>query len=201
MRIRNAEGKSVLKTVGTASTLRGAKKLLQQARNDLAAGKLTTSPRQTVAHYLDTWVERKAPERRYATIRSYRRNCRLIKAEIGHVSLEELRKSHVRRLLEVLTNSGLSQQSVKRAHAVLHAALQDAMDDELIPRNPASERRSSQRLSQESGRRTLATSAANCLKRLTEPWTKPCSSSWLPLRYASERRWRCAGRTLTWNAR
>ena len=61
---------------------------------------------------------------------------------LGRVKLEALRKAHIDRLYADLLRekpdgSGLSPASVRRVHAVLHAALEEAVRGDLIPRNPA----------------------------------------------------------------
>ena len=61
---------------------------------------------------------------------------------LGHVKLEKLRKAHVDGLYAGLLRAkpegpGLEPSTARRAHAVLHAALEEAVRGDLIPRNPA----------------------------------------------------------------
>ena len=56
---------------------------------------------------------------------------------LGRVKIEALRKAHVDRLYAELLRGGLAPSSVRRVHAVLHAALEEAVQEDLIPRNPA----------------------------------------------------------------
>lgn len=78
--------------------------------------------------------------RTYATHRQQARS-HIIPA-IGRIKLEALRKAHVDRLYADLLRarpqgSGLAPSSVRRVHAVLHAALEEAVRGDLIPRNPS----------------------------------------------------------------
>jgi len=61
---------------------------------------------------------------------------------LGRRALDELRPAHNRainrELLDGPDGSGLSPSTVRRIHATLHAALEAAVREELIARNPAS---------------------------------------------------------------
>jgi integrase len=98
------------------------------------AGKLT------VGEFLERWLEDvvkpSASHRTYATNAQQVRDH--IAPTLGRIKLKDLRKSHIDRLYREKLDSGLSSSTVRRVHAVLHKALEEAVKGDLIPRNPAS---------------------------------------------------------------
>ncbi len=56
---------------------------------------------------------------------------------IGRVRIDQLNPAGIRRFYVDLQERGLSPRTVQYAHSVLHAALEQAVEDGLIPRNPA----------------------------------------------------------------
>ena len=134
VRILMHDGKR--KTMGTAATWDEALKLAQKAQVDLSAGRLSASPRQTLADFLDGWLAARRDTVRYKTIQSYKRNAELAKRSMGHVKLDALRPAHIVQWQADLSKSGLSLRSVQQAHVVLHTALEYAVQVDLIGRNP-----------------------------------------------------------------
>ncbi len=53
------------------------------------------------------------------------------------MKLKDLKKTHIDRLYREKLDAGLSPSTVRRVHAVLHKALEEAVKGDLIPRNPA----------------------------------------------------------------
>jgi integrase len=99
----------------------------------LDAGKVT------VAEHLERWledvVEPSASHRTYSTNAQQVRDH--IAPTLGRIKLKDLRKAHIDRLYREKLDSGLSPSTVRRVHAVLHKALEEAVKGDLIPRNPA----------------------------------------------------------------
>jgi integrase len=99
----------------------------------LDAGKLT------VGEHLKQWlvdvVKPSASHRTYSTNAQQVRDH--IASTLGRIKLKELRKAHIDRLYREKLDSGLSPSTVRRIHAVLHKALEEAVKGDLIPRNPA----------------------------------------------------------------
>jgi integrase len=97
------------------------------------AGKLT------VGEHLRQWLEDVVKPS--ASHRTYSTNAQQVRTHIaptlGRIKLKELRKSHIDRLYREKLDSGLSHSTVRRVHAVLHRALEEAVKGDLIPRNPA----------------------------------------------------------------
>ncbi len=95
----------------------------------------TTTVREHLEHWLEDVVKPNKTHRTYSTHRQ-QTNTHVVPA-IGRVKLKELRKAHIDRMYAALLRSGLASSSVRRVHAVLHAALEEAVRGDLIPRNPA----------------------------------------------------------------
>jgi integrase len=97
------------------------------------AGKLTVGDH--LEQYLHDVVKPSASHRTYSThaqqIRSH------LAPTLGRIKLKNLRKAHIDRLYREKLDSGLSPSTVRRVHAVLHKALEEAVKGDLIPRNPA----------------------------------------------------------------
>lgn len=95
--------------------------------------------RQTVGQYLETWLRDVVKmRRRPSTHTMYERQVRLhLTPAIGHVRLAQLRPQHVRALLNDLERAGKAGATVQTVRKVLHRAMEQACEDELIPRNPA----------------------------------------------------------------
>ena len=121
--------------------------LRRQADLGIAVG---TSRGLSVAQYLEAWVAGTLAEQvaagliRTSTRDSYADTVeRHIAPYLGRRRLEELKPPHLREWIAQLraTTSArgrlLSARSIQLAHATLRRALNDAVRDELIPRNPA----------------------------------------------------------------
>src|SRR5215210_1331076 len=119
-------------------------KKLAEARGDAARGIVFDAKGQTVGEFLERWLEEVVrPNKAHRTYSTNRQQIRphLIPA-LGRIKLELLRKAHIDGLYADLLRAkpkgrGLAPASVRRLHAVLHAALEEAVRGDLIPRNPA----------------------------------------------------------------
>ena len=119
-------------------------KELAEARGDAARGIVFDAKGQTVREWLERWLEDVVgPNKTHRTYATHRQQVRShIVPAIGTIKLDALRKAHVDRFYSDLLRtkpqgSGLAPASVRRVHAVLHAALEEAVRGDLIPRNPA----------------------------------------------------------------
>ncbi|MDE0571879.1 site-specific integrase [Demequina sp. B12] len=94
----------------------------------------------TLGAYLDRWLERAiaADNIRPGTIRSYRGHIdNHIAPTIGAVRLRDVRKATVNQLLDKITDGKRSAATIRRIHATLRKALNDAVAQDLIASNPA----------------------------------------------------------------
>ncbi len=105
----------------------------------VARGLPVASTQETVASYLRVWLDDVAAKRvRPNTLTGYRTNVELhIVPVIGSKKLGKLSARDVRALLDACGASGLGARSARYVHATLRAALQDAVREDLVPRNVA----------------------------------------------------------------
>ena len=109
--------------------------LQQKSRSGLPA----ISGQTSMATYLDEWLETIArPSVRPSTYYSYRLYVRdhLIPA-LGKKRLTRLTPADVRAFVQSKISAGLAPATVKQMHAILRAALQHAMREDLVARNVA----------------------------------------------------------------
>ena len=107
---------------------------------DLSDGVNFDAEKLTVSAFLEGWLK-DAVEGSvgYSSYRNHERNCRLhIGPKIGRMRLKDLTRMHVQRLLNEKSKEGYSPRSVRYVHTTLSKAMSQAVDWDLIPRNPAS---------------------------------------------------------------
>ena len=97
-----------------------------------AAAKLTTG------EYLTNWITKKHKTSIAAT--TYRRYASLINVHIipalGSIKLQAITKNHVNALMLQMRENGQSARSQQQARAVLSAAFESAIEDDLVASNP-----------------------------------------------------------------
>ena len=118
---------------------------LTKALNDLNNGTFVESNKITVGEWLDTWLkEYKRASIRATTLTDYEYLIRVhLKPNLGVIMLKDLRTDHVQRLYNKLhtegradgKSGGLSAHSIRKLHNVLHEAIQQAYNNNLIARN------------------------------------------------------------------
>lgn len=91
----------------------------------------------TVGDYLDLWLRDSVQDTvRLTTYQGYERVVRLhIKPALGRIKLDNLTPVHVRSLYRERLEAGLAPRMVQLVHTILHKALKQAVNDDLIPRN------------------------------------------------------------------
>jgi integrase len=114
---------------------------LRSVQRDVEAGLPVRIERQTVAQYMHHWLEHTVkPNRRPKTYRSYEQIVRIhIVPALGRHQLQKLSAQHLQQLLNQKRESGLSARSVQYIHATLRAALNDAVNMDLVKRNVATQ--------------------------------------------------------------
>lgn len=112
---------------------------LADALAKVQGGQILPKERQTVAQYLESWLETSArPRVRVTTYGGYERMIRLhVVPGIGKVRLARLTPQTLSHLYGGLAVNGLSPKSVRLVHAVLHRAFKQAVRWRLINVNPA----------------------------------------------------------------
>lgn len=124
----------------SAGSEKDAERLLKQMRADRDAGLSVDAGRQTLARFLDTWLQANAkPKVRVSTYRRYEQIVRvhLAPAPFGRLRLEQLRPEHVDRLLEAKRQAGLSPRTRQYIRATLRRALNYARRSMYITINAA----------------------------------------------------------------
>lgn len=110
---------------------------------------LTEDSRMTLSQWLDRWLtEYKAGTVRPGTLEGYRRYIEYyIKPQLGDKQISLLSQQDIQRMYRRLKTEGrihehpemghqLSDSMVRHIHSTLHAALKDAVQAHVIPRNP-----------------------------------------------------------------
>ena len=102
---------------------------LNTALQEQKQGILATGPRQTVAHYLNYWLEEiHKATLRISTYVMYRRNLdNHIIPVLGHIQLQKLTVDQVQAFCAKMSEKGLKPGTVRLLHTILHTALKDAV--------------------------------------------------------------------------
>lgn len=95
----------------------------------------------TAASYLTDWLnsQQQHSQLKPSTLRMYRRYIQgdIVPSFGDKLLLKNLRKPHVAGLIKDLQDAGRGATTIKRIHATLSSALSDAVQDGLLPDNPA----------------------------------------------------------------
>jgi integrase len=116
---------------------RQAESALASLIDDIERRQVATKHVGSLGDLLVRWLEATASDRSAYTVHEYTRMInRNIKPELGDVKLDRLTAQHVEGFYGKLRGRGLSAASVRRHHALLHAALEQAVRWELLLKNP-----------------------------------------------------------------
>ena len=112
---------------------------LLKVRSDQAAGLPIAVERQSVAQFLDRWLEDSVkPSVRPLTHEQYHQHVKLYLAPLlGHHRLSKLAPAHVRAFIKQKLQDGLSPRTVQLSIVILRKAVSQAVKDGLIGRNVA----------------------------------------------------------------
>lgn len=117
-------------------TFRGTKKqadsALAELVRDLGKG-IVTSDTSTLAEFLDHWLDHIASTKSPTTVRGYRGKIKRIDQKLGTVRLAKLTAQHLDRAYRDWLAEGLHPTSVHHLHAVLSAALNQAVKWSVVP--------------------------------------------------------------------
>jgi len=118
-------------------TQKEVKDKLAKARSEQEQGTLITAPEQTVAQFLNDWLENTQKESVRA--RTYERYEEIIRLHIvpvlGRHHLQKLTAQHLQAFYTRKRKEGLSPTTITVFHSVLHKALDCAVKWSLVPRN------------------------------------------------------------------
>lgn len=124
------------------STEKLAKDKMRAALKRLEEGAPVKDATATVGAWIVEWLATSleaSTERKDSTKSLYRSlaNSHLVPGPFGAVALDKLRPSHVERLVLALRAKGLADSTVRSTYTVARAALNGAVRDGLLARNPA----------------------------------------------------------------
>ena len=92
----------------------------------------------TLAAYAEQWLETVAGDIEASTWRNYRERLQNhILPTLGRLKLRDLRRRHIKGLLNTKRAAGYAPNGVRLIKAALSSLLTDAVDDEIIENNPA----------------------------------------------------------------
>jgi integrase len=118
-------------------TQKEVKDKLAKVRSEQEQGTLITAPEQTVAQFLNDWLENTQKESVRA--RTYERYEEIIRLHIvpvlGRHQLQKLTAQHLQAFYTRKRKEGLSPTTITVFHSVLHKALDCAVKWSLVPRN------------------------------------------------------------------
>lgn len=129
-------GKRVRKTV-TAKTKRELTPKFAALKESLGAG--VDDDQLSVARWMSKWLDEVASQRnRPSTLRTYRLYVdKWVVPHMGSLRLARLRPDHIRAMLRAMELDGKSDATRRQVLAIVRRALKVAVQDQLIPRNPA----------------------------------------------------------------
>lgn len=128
-----------------AKTEREAQRKLRELLSNADKGIVPAPQRLTVADFMTCWLDNTIlpSTLRDSTKSSYEQLSRLyIIPGLGQVKLSQLRREHLRVFYREMAQGAYSirkppgPHTIRRTHAVLHTALEQAVDDNLIYQNP-----------------------------------------------------------------
>jgi integrase len=120
-------------------TLRDAQAYLSRTQRDRDLGVFFEPSRMTLDSYLDQWLETAAkPKLRAKTHRDYEALLRrYVRPTLGSRQASKIEPLEIQGLYADMQERGLSARTVRFTHAVLRAALHQAVKWKMIPQNPA----------------------------------------------------------------
>ena len=127
-------------------TVRGTKPVAQAAmnayRNELESGIRLDADKITFGEYAATFCERRRAAETLAegTLRHDKDQVRILNAYLEKVPLREIGKPTVKNLITALSKDGRKPNAVRRCAVMLHQILGEAVEDDLLMRNPVSKR-------------------------------------------------------------
>ena len=137
-------GKKRYHSEAVKGTKAQAQRRLTELLREIDTGNFVECPRLTVGEYLEQWMSDYAASHvSKRTFDGYRGNLdRYILPSLGSIPLKKLTPRHVKQMESNLLRGGgadggpLSPQTVVQAHRVLSKALNDAVSDDALGRNP-----------------------------------------------------------------
>jgi len=123
----------------TGATHKECLEWVRKTRNQLEAGLNLAGANARMSEFLEQWLQSIKETVKPKTWIQYEHIVRgHILPDLSRVKLKDLRPDQIQALYNRKLNSGVSPNTVRLIHAVLHRSLRQALKWGLIPRNPAS---------------------------------------------------------------
>ena len=93
----------------------------------------------TIKEWLSFWIENfKKLNLKPKTLEVYKQmiDCHIVPS-IGHITLKALTTMHLQRMVNEKFQSGLSTGSIRKMHNIISSALDQALQNDMIPKNPS----------------------------------------------------------------
>lgn len=120
----------------SATTRTQAAARLAEARKTQSGG--LVGGEQTVRDYLNHWAEHIIKVKiRHTSHLAYRTRLGHLIPHLGTIRLQDLRAQHIQACYAALLDSGMAPATVRAIHVALSSALQRAVKDEVLGKNPA----------------------------------------------------------------
>ena len=149
--VPNPSGKQDRRSIYAATRKEAAEKLAQITA-DIAANTFIAPSDLTVSEWFDIWLKDFCADKKYLTVQSYTSTVKNhIKPYFGKtMKLRDLKPLHIQQFYNTLAQSNaggkqntgkekpISAKTIKNIHGVMTVALNTAVEQEIISRNPAS---------------------------------------------------------------
>lgn len=131
-RHRQADSKSI-----SGKTQREVTRRLKEITTSIDTGTYLPSCKLTVGEWLNTWISEYTADWKPLTVSNYSKQIKKhLIPRLGAAKLEDLDTHTIQLFYNSLTKSGLAPKTVKNIHGVLHAALEQAISNGYIHKNP-----------------------------------------------------------------
>jgi integrase len=151
---RDERGRRMQRWRGGFATKREAEAFLASTVSSIGDGSYVPPSKLLFSDYLDTWLENVADSVRPLTLRRYQSTIeKHLKPALGQVLIQGLTPARFKSFHRDLRAAGLAESSIAVFHAVAHRALADAVEDNLILRNPAGFRKAAPKAGSDARRR------------------------------------------------
>ena len=136
--VNESDGRRVRRSI-SGRTRKEVENRMTELRQRSDAGRVIAPADLTLGAYLDEWLAQIVAVRvRPNTLAAYRYNAdRYLIPDLGRQRLAALSARELRLYFEGLRARGVGARTVKYVHTTLRAALEDAMREEVMERNPA----------------------------------------------------------------
>lgn len=129
-------GKQIQKSI-SRKTQREVARRLKEITTSIDTGTYLPSCKLTVGERLNTWISEYTADWKPLTVCNYSKQIKKhLIPRLGAAKLEDLDTHTIQLFYNSLTKSGLAPKTVKNIHGVLHAALEQAISNGYIHKNP-----------------------------------------------------------------